>query len=451
MTDWSSKNIVSIISTEVNGITIKNIYKPPVTKWSINVIKVLDNQPTVYIGDFNSRHKKWGYENNDKNDPFLHTKKFLQIHGFEGPKKYFWHITAVLKSIIMFGRTIYACQILNQPKLLADFIATYPVGLMAIIKMYMLFFDKKRVQYFYDTVKNEFWDFQIVDPEVQLQIKKRVFITHISILFHLCAPLLILLFLCVTPIVDMPEGKRPLTCINWTPFDIEPSPRHEIFYVIMIWNYVLSVIVNVVFDVIYLYAYQHLCVQIIVLKELLQNIAKDLMKGNDDCKMFSSEDFQNKVYRRLKICVAHHVKLLKFGKNLEEFCSVVLLPQLVMSYAALAINGFIISVNHSDDLVKAFIITSVSFASFVQLALFAISASDLEDQCLSVMDSIICSDWYLFKYPLKRALIIMLMNSKIPISIRAGGLVKIMNPVLIEILQKAFSTIVLLRALTGVE
>uniref|UniRef100_A0A6P7F902 Uncharacterized protein LOC114325989 n=1 Tax=Diabrotica virgifera virgifera TaxID=50390 RepID=A0A6P7F902_DIAVI len=121
-----------------------------------------------------------------------------------------------------------------------------------------------------------------------------------------------------------------------------------------------------------------------------------------------------------------------------------------MSYASLAINGFIVSINH-DELMKASILTCLSFSCLIQLALYAIPASDLQDQCLSVMDSIICSDWYLFKAPLKRALTIMLINSKIPISIRAGGLINIMNPVLIEIVQKAFSTIVLLRALTGVE
>ncbi|XP_072390744.1 uncharacterized protein [Diabrotica undecimpunctata] len=81
MTDCSCKNNVSIVSTEVNGVIIKNIYKPPLTKWPGDVIKAVDNQHTVYIGDFNSHHNKWGYENNDENgEKLLEWAKENDIH-----------------------------------------------------------------------------------------------------------------------------------------------------------------------------------------------------------------------------------------------------------------------------------------------------------------------------------------------------------------------------------
>lgn len=54
----------------------------------------------------------------------------LQIHGFDGKRKYFWHAAAILKALILLGRTIYACQTLNQPKKLAELVATYPVRFM---------------------------------------------------------------------------------------------------------------------------------------------------------------------------------------------------------------------------------------------------------------------------------------------------------------------------------
>lgn len=67
MTDWSCEDDVFRITTEVNGLSIVNIYKPPMINWPPNVIKTPHNLPTIYIGDFNSHHNLWGYENNDDN------------------------------------------------------------------------------------------------------------------------------------------------------------------------------------------------------------------------------------------------------------------------------------------------------------------------------------------------------------------------------------------------
>ncbi|XP_072384252.1 uncharacterized protein [Diabrotica undecimpunctata] len=348
-------------------------------------------------------------------DYLIYIRKCLQLHGFDGKKKYVWHATFIFITLLSCGRLSYAFRLINEPKMLVEIIVTYPLAIMAVLKLQMLYLDKKRVQYFYDTVLNEFWDYHIAGPRPEAEIKRKHFRVYLLFIGEVGGALVILFFLSIIPIVDMPGGKLPLPFINWTPFDIDSSPIQEIFRVIMMWNLLLSILSNMFFDALFFYATEHLIAQFILLKELLENIAKNIMEEKDDCEKFSSMEFQNKVYGRLRLCIAHHVKLLKFGKNLQEFCSVILLPQMLMTYALLVINGFVISI------------------------------------CLSVIDSIICSDWYLFRAPLKKALTFMLINTQEPIFIRAGGLYVIDNPVIIEILQKAFSAIILLRALTGVD
>ncbi|XP_050507261.1 odorant receptor 49b-like [Diabrotica virgifera virgifera] len=383
-------------------------------------------------------------------DPLLRLKKCIQLHGYDGRRKYFWHAAAILKVFIFIGRTIYAGQTLNQPKKLAELVATYPVRFMAIAKLYVLYIDKKRIEYFYYTINNEFWDYHIAGPKLEAEIKRRFFATNIFVLCHFIGAMSVLTFISLFPIVDMPEGKRPLPNIIWTPFDTDPSPLHEILYVVMLWNLSLSVFGNAFYDVLFIYAMQHLFVQFMLLKELLKNITKEIMDEHEDFDKLSSEYFQKKVYDRLTICVAHHVKLLKFGKNLEIFSSGVLLPQLVMSYAVLVINGYILSIDHSD-MMKTTILLNLTGSCLVQLAVFAFQASDIKFQSLSVIDSINNSEWFLFKAPLKKALTFIIMNTKKPISINAGGLSNVDNEVLVQIIQKAFSAITLLRALTAVE
>lgn len=109
----------------------------------------------------------------------------------------------------------------------------------------------------------------------------------------------------------MPAGKRPLPNIIWTPFDTNPSPLYEIIYAVLLWNLLLSILGNAFYDVVYFYSLQHLFVQYILLKELIKNVTSGIMEGSSDLEKFNSDYFQNKIYGRLKICVEHHVKLLK--------------------------------------------------------------------------------------------------------------------------------------------
>lgn len=57
---------IHIIVIKIENITIANVYKPPVVNWSADVIPTLPH-PSVYIGDFNSHHTMWNYNENDEN------------------------------------------------------------------------------------------------------------------------------------------------------------------------------------------------------------------------------------------------------------------------------------------------------------------------------------------------------------------------------------------------
>ncbi|KAF0735685.1 Uncharacterized protein FWK35_00030260, partial [Aphis craccivora] len=45
------------------------IYKPPINKWETESLRLYEH-PTLYVGDYNSRHHEWGYEANDENAGF---------------------------------------------------------------------------------------------------------------------------------------------------------------------------------------------------------------------------------------------------------------------------------------------------------------------------------------------------------------------------------------------
>lgn len=50
----------------IGSMSITNVYKAPPAKWPQHVLKTFPH-PAVYIGDFNSHHRDWGYSTNDEN------------------------------------------------------------------------------------------------------------------------------------------------------------------------------------------------------------------------------------------------------------------------------------------------------------------------------------------------------------------------------------------------
>lgn len=177
--------------------------------------------------------------------------------------------------------------------------------------MYAIYFQKPLLDEVWATVLDKFWDFHIAGPKIEKQILYRCSFFNYFILFHFVASCCCLVLLIFFPLVEMPEGVRPLPNIIWTPFDTNPSPLHEILYVIMLWNLSLSLFGNVFYDLTYSYAVQHTFVQYMLLKELLTNITSDIMTESSDVEKFNSEYFQKTVMSRLKICAEHHSVLLK--------------------------------------------------------------------------------------------------------------------------------------------
>lgn len=50
----------------VHGVHITNVYKPPTIQWTQSVLQTFPH-PAVYLGDLNSHHQEWSYEENDSN------------------------------------------------------------------------------------------------------------------------------------------------------------------------------------------------------------------------------------------------------------------------------------------------------------------------------------------------------------------------------------------------
>ena len=57
--------------TRVGGYHIANVYKPPTEHWNNTNLPPVLRHPAVLVGDFNSHHPDWGYQEADLNGESL--------------------------------------------------------------------------------------------------------------------------------------------------------------------------------------------------------------------------------------------------------------------------------------------------------------------------------------------------------------------------------------------
>nr|QUP79562.1 odorant receptor 1 [Monochamus saltuarius] len=386
-----------------------------------------------------------------RDDPMIMLRRILKVHGFDGKKKYFWIAATIIKILLLFDRIAFVLLCLDRPRRVAELTASLPVAMTGVLKMVYLYVDKSRVNYLYDTITTEFWDYRIYGPQLEKEAKAIFKYANRILWSYIANSVLCLTLFLMFPVADMPsENDRILPNVVWSPVDLNPSPLYEIVFMILFVNGILTYLGNAAYDYFYSYCVQHLVVQFIILKELLRNITEDIMSDASDVEKFNSKYFQDTVMERMKICSEHHSKLLKYGKNIESYCWFVLVPQLVLTYAALVVNAFMLSTDRSD-VPKTITLFNLSVTTFIQLAQFAIPSSQMNAQSISVLNAVYDSKWYLFNARMKRACTFMMMNGQEGIVVKAGGTTKINNPLLVDMLQKVFSAVTLLRALIGID
>lgn len=170
----------------------------------------------------------------------------------------------------------------------------------------------ENVRFLFSCVERKFWDFSTGGRRLQKYWTKRFFVVNSLLLQHFtvaCAYVILHLAFAEVPI---PEGRtRWLPTLIAFPVNTDTSPVYEILYAILSWNLFISIFGNAFFDLLFVYAAQHLCAQFMLLKAMLKKVDFGLVEHHGDVVKFKSKTFQTEVHDRLVICINHHNLLLR--------------------------------------------------------------------------------------------------------------------------------------------
>ncbi|KAF2887735.1 hypothetical protein ILUMI_18438, partial [Ignelater luminosus] len=126
----------------------------------------------------------------------------------------------------------------------------------------------------------------------------------------------------------------------------------------------------------------------------------------------------------IKSYVSHHILILRFVKEFRQAFSLVLFSEFVIDgpFVCAELLAAFESRSYQTQARHVIIFTVVT----LQLAFFCIPANYITNEAMAVSDAVYFSHWYSQYNPsLKAPLLLIIQNSQMEITIKAGGLVTI--------------------------
>ncbi|XP_068911401.1 odorant receptor 82a-like isoform X3 [Tenebrio molitor] len=382
-----------------------------------------------------------------KVDPLRHLKYCLRLWGQKRRLLVLCYFVLAFKLFGFVLRTIFILKSMNNVEMLLEVSATYPIPLLAIVKLTYLLCRPSRVQFLLSPVETQFWNLSVAGARLRSYWDKRFLVINLLLLGHwlVCNGYVVLHL--AFPYIPIPEGRtRWLPTLISIPFNTDATPLYEILYVILSWNMFVSVSGNGFFDFLFVYSAQHLCAQFAVLKAMLKKLDFGLLDHHNDLEKFNSQTFQREVHNRIVLCINHHNMLLRYGRELKNLSSLIFGVQLLTTLLTLVMTGYTLSQDF-EELTKSTMLLSFVFSSAMQFSIFAFQSADIHHQSSSVAEAAYQCNWYLFNAKAKRGLTLLIMNSQQGISMCGAGIVVMDNRVIVKMAQKVFSCITLLRSL----
>lgn len=214
-------------------------------------------------------------------------------------------------------------------------------------------------------------------------------------------------------------------------------PRKDLLGYLITYTFEFITICFIQFSVIpFDVLFSAFCLQAIVQFNYLGYILKNI-----EFKKYAKNE--EDIFELVEI-VKYYEFLLEFVKQIKKAFSMMFLMQLGLVTGTLCMELYITSTTSGTSLIQIKT-TSYAILSFVELALFCLSAEALSDAANHICISIYENDWYLCPIVFKRYLMNVMARAQRKIKFSAGGLAFVNNETLTSVVKVSFSFFTLMR------
>ncbi|KAJ0176852.1 hypothetical protein K1T71_008031 [Dendrolimus kikuchii] len=202
------------------------------------------------------------------------------------------------------------------------------------------------------------------------------------------------------------------------PMDVTKSPAFEIAYVHQNLSVMLVAVTNCSLDIMVISLIAVCRCRIKLLQLTLGNLFQDI--DVDGMRLLSDDD-NRKVAERLRACIIKHQAILESGFQIRTCFSYSILAQFTVSIVILCVSAYQVGEVELDNKLRLVFMIAYLLSMAVQVFVYCYQGNCISEESVEIADTLYEMPWYVCSLSIRKTLLVMMVRSRRPIELTAGG------------------------------
>ncbi|KAJ0176851.1 hypothetical protein K1T71_008030 [Dendrolimus kikuchii] len=180
--------------------------------------------------------------------------------------------------------------------------------------------------------------------------------------------------------------------------------------------------------------------------KLLQLTLGNLFQDIDvDGMRLLSDDDNRKVAERLRACIIKHQAILESGLQIRTCFSYSILAQFTVSIVILCVAAYQVGELESDNKFRVLFMIAYLCSMAMQVFMLCYHGNCLSEESVEIADTLYELPWYVCSLSIRKSLLLMMVRSRRPIELTAGGFATLSLGCFMSIIKVSYSFFTVLQ------
>ncbi|GLV41239.1 Odorant receptor 46a [Carabus blaptoides fortunei] len=247
----------------------------------------------------------------------------------------------------------------------------------------------------------------------------------------------------IFPFIEKSTDHIPLPLSGWYPFDTHDYPNFQFVFCYQLIGATVNAITNISLDTTATGIFIHICAQIDILGNALENLKRDsiesllkkkqeknkssintaensLMNVDKEHAEFTHDELEAEMINTFRNCVIHHEEIIRYAADIEEIFNMCFLAQFTASIIIICLTMFQISLMATFFSIEFVSLVLYQACIIFELLLYCWHGNEMILKSTALSDAIYYSEWYEFSPKFSRGIILLMARSSKPIRVTSG-------------------------------
>nr|AXY83415.1 putative odorant receptor 53 [Conopomorpha sinensis] len=357
---------------------------------------------------------------------------------FKGSFRKLYYVYSFMLFLFILGsymicQSVSLCQIWGNLPLMTNVACVLLTDTVQVIKMANLLFKRNRIQRLIDDVEMVLT--MPYGPE-----ERNIITTIEHALQRLTFFFVMLTYFTIGGWAGSAE-KGQLPVLAWYPYDTTRYPAYALTYAHQIGSIYMSATLNMSKDMLAVTLISLTGCRLQLVNYELRNFLNDLEPDPETGLLTAAQEAT--AIDRLRVCVRSHQMALRAAKEIEACFSLPIFAQFSVSLCIICVTAFQLATIDNPMLFVAFLF--YLFNMIYQVYIYCYQGNEIVEQSTSLVDAAYASPWHRTSTAVRRRLLFLMMRSRKPVIIKAGGITTVTLQTFMAIVKTSYSLFTLLQ------